>query len=76
MMTVNISEFRANLLKYLELVNRGEQLTVTSNGKALALIIAPTDQKAKAREHLDALAATAQIGDLTSPIDDQWESMS
>jgi len=63
-------------LKYMELANHGEQINVTSNGRPLALIIAPTDLKAKAREQLDALAATAEIGDVTTPIDNQWEAMS
>jgi len=45
MQTINISEFRANLLKYLEIANSGEQISVTSNGKLLATIMPPTNKK-------------------------------
>jgi prevent-host-death family protein len=46
MLTVNISDLRANLLKYLEKANHGEQITVTTNGRILATIAPPTDKKA------------------------------
>lgn len=76
MLTVNISEFRANLLKYMEKANHGEQITVTSNGRVLATIIAPVDRKALARKQLSDLAATAKIHDVTSPLDSEWSAMS
>ncbi len=74
MQTVNISDFRANLLKYLEIANSGEQISVTSNGKLLATVSAPVDRRALARAQLTALAATAKLGDVISPIDSEWEA--
>ncbi len=38
---VNISDFRANLLKHLEKVSSGEQIGVTSKGKLMATLSAP-----------------------------------
>ena len=76
MLMVNISDLRANLLKYLEKASRGEQITVTTNGKVLATITAPADSKANARKQLDQLVATARIDDVTSPIGSQWDAMS
>jgi len=74
MQTINISDFRANLLKYLEIVNHGEQLSITSNSKVLATIIPPIDQKKQAKQKLKELANTAKIEDITSPIDVEWNA--
>lgn len=41
MQTINISDFRANLLKYLEIAGAGEQISITSNGWLLATVTAP-----------------------------------
>ena len=76
MQTINISDFRANLLKYLEKANSGEQFSVTTNGKLIATITPPVQQKELARKQLQELAATAKIHDVTSPIDSQWDALS
>ena len=76
MQTINISDFRANLLKYLEVANSGEQISVTSNGKLLATITPPVNQKEQARQKLKALACSAKIHDVTSPIDSDWDVLS
>ena len=76
MLTINISDFRANLLKYLETANSGEQISVTSNGKLLATIIPPVNQKEQARQKLKELASSAKINDITSPIDSDWDVLS
>jgi len=76
MQTINISDFRANLLKYLEIASSGEQISVTSNGKLLATITPPVNQKERARQKLKALASSAKIHDITSPIDCNWDVLS
>ena len=76
MHTINISDFRANLLKYLEIANSGEQISVTSNGKLLATITPPVKQKELAKQQLKTLAAQAKIHDVTSPTDCEWDAMS
>ena len=75
MISVNITELRANLLKYLNKAQHGEEVTVTSNGQRLATIVAPIDQKRRAKAKLKRLAKTAKIHDVASPIDAQWEAM-
>jgi len=72
--TVNISELRANLLKYLEKANAGQQITVTTNGKVLATISPPAQQRESAISQLRAIAATAKIHDATSPIAVDWDA--
>lgn len=74
MQSVNISDFRANLLKYLEIANAGEQICVTSNGKQLATIIPPIHQKGLAQEQLSKLAKSAEIYDIITPIDSEWDA--
>ena len=69
MQTINISDFRANLLQYLQKANAGEQITVTTNGKSIATITAPVQQKQLAKQQLHKLAASAKLQDVISPID-------
>jgi len=76
MQTINISDFRANLLKYLETANSGEQISVTSNGRLLATITPPANQKEHAKQKLKALASTAKIHDIISPTDCEWDTLS
>jgi len=76
METVNISDFRANLLKYLEKVSSGQQITVTTNGRVLATISPPVQLRETAKSQLAGLAATAKIHDVTSPIEVDWDAMS
>ncbi|MDT8427984.1 MAG: type II toxin-antitoxin system prevent-host-death family antitoxin [Pseudomonadales bacterium] len=74
METVNISDLRANLLKYLEKANSGQQITVTTNGKVLATLSPPVQKREEAKTQLSALAATAKIHDVTSPIQVDWDA--
>lgn len=76
MQTVNISEFRANLLKYLEKANSGEQISVTTNGKLIATITPPVHQQQQAKAQLAQLAKSAQMLDVVAPIDTDWEANS
>jgi len=74
MQTVNISEFRANLLKYLEKANAGEQICVTTNGKLIATITPPVNQKQLAQQQLQQLAKNAKINDVVTPVDSDWDA--
>jgi len=75
MQIINISDFRANLLKYLEIANSGEQISVTSNNKLLATISPPVNKKELAKQQLKALASTAKIHDITSPTNCEWDAL-
>jgi len=76
MQSVNISEFRANLLKYLKQAQKGEQITITSNNQSLAIITPPIDQHETAREKLNKLAETAIIHDVLTPTNEDWDVLS
>jgi prevent-host-death family protein len=75
MKSINITDFRANLLKYLKIAQHGEVLNITSNGQTLATITPPTEQKDDAKRKLKAIAKNAHIGDIISPINEEWDSM-
>lgn len=72
---VSISELRANLLKYLKLSQRGEQINVTSKGTLLATLSPPVSQRNAAKGKLKKLAKTAAIHDVVSPTGDSWNAM-
>jgi len=75
MKNVSISEFRANLLKYLTQVQQGEQINVTSKGNLLATLTPPVSQQNAARTKLRELAKTAVLHDVLSPTEESWDAM-
>lgn len=74
-MTITISDFRTNLLKYLSLAREGRELVITSKGKELATIIPPKTKQQKAREKLKEMSKNIILGDVVSPIDVEWDAM-
>ncbi|MCD4721547.1 MAG: type II toxin-antitoxin system prevent-host-death family antitoxin [Desulfobacula sp.] len=70
---VAVSVFRANLVSFLKRVERGEIIALTSRGHEIAKIIPPDNTIEKARDSLKKLRKTAFVGDVLSPIDDEWE---
>jgi len=50
--SVSISELRANLLKYLKIVQQGERINVTSKGRPLATLTPPVSQHNAAKARL------------------------
>ena len=75
MKNVSISEFRANLLKYLTLTQHGEHINVTSKGRVLATLTPAVSQQETARVNLRKLAETAVIHDVISPTGENWDAM-
>lgn len=73
MKSVTISEFRANLLTYLKIVQHGGKISVTSKGAALATLTPPISQHDMAKQKLKKLAKTAIIDDVLSPVEADWE---
>ena len=75
MKNVSISEFRANLLKYLTLTQHGERINVTSKGRVLATLTPPVSQQDAATTTLGKLAKTALINDVISPTGEKWDAL-
>lgn len=75
MKNVSISELRANLLKYLKLVQHGERINVTSKGTPLATLTPPVSQHNAAKAKLKKLAKTAAIHDVVTPTGESWDAL-
>ena len=75
MKNVSISELRANLLKYLKLVQQGEHINVTSKGSLMATLTPPVSLQDAAKTKLEKLAKTAVVHDVISPIGDGWDAL-
>lgn len=74
MITVSVTELRANLPAYLGRVRRGEEIAVTSRGNVIARILPDRGGSQAARERLAALRGTCRIGDVIAPVGEAWES--
>ena len=75
METIAVSEFRANLMSFLKKVEAGETITLTSRGHEVARLVPPKDKLHESRKALKKLSKSAIIGDVLSPIDEEWEAM-
>ena len=74
MREVNVTELRCHLPAYLVQVQAGEELVVTSHGKAIARILPSQDISEAARKQLKALRKKSRVGDVISPIGEVWEA--
>ena len=76
MISIGISEFRANMNDVLQKVQQGELVTLTLRGVAIARLVPPEFAQIAARQELVQLSKTAVVGDVLTPIDTVWESNS
>jgi len=72
---VGISTLRENLSIFLKKVQKGEVITITSRGHDMARLVPVEDKGVKSRKILRELGKNAVIGDIISPIDEEWEAM-
>ena len=72
---VGITTLRQNLSIFLKKVQKGEVITITSRGHDMARLVPMEDQGVKSRKILRELGKNAVIGDIISPIDEEWEAM-
>jgi prevent-host-death family protein len=74
MTSIGISEFRANMNLVLQKVQKGEIVTLTSRGRAVARLVPPDFAQLSAREALAQLRPTAIVGDVLSPVAEPWDA--
>ena len=72
---VGISTLRENLSIFLKKVQQGQVITITSRGHEMARLVPAEDNREKSREILRELGKNASIGDILSPIYEEWEAM-
>ena len=71
---VNVSELRSHLPEYLARIEAGEEILVTRRGRVIARLCAPPNARADARSRLQALRSRARVGDVVTPVDEDWEA--
>lgn len=74
MITIGISEFRANMSVILQQVQQGEIVSLWLRDKEIARLVPPDFARMAARQKLEELRETAIIGDILSPLDEQWDA--
>jgi len=72
---INVSTLRENLAAYINKAKDGEEISITSHGHELARLVPAEKKQEKSKSKLKALGKTAVIGDILSPIDDEWEAV-
>jgi prevent-host-death family protein len=75
MLTIGINQFQENVMSFLKKVEAGESITITSQGHRIACVVPCEDRMEKARETLRQLRKNAVIGDIVSPLEEEWEAM-
>ena len=73
METVAVDWFKKNLAGVLKRVEKGAHVSITSKGREVALLVPPANKFKKARKALEELRKTAFVGDVLSPVDEDWE---
>lgn len=74
MKTVNITELRKHLPEFVGKAEKGETIRITSHGKVVACLKADEDNTEKAFQRLKKLRGSVIIGDIESPIEEQWNA--
>ena len=71
---VNVTDLRQHLPEYLKQVQKGEEIMITSHGKSIARIVPnfSDNKREQALKRLDTLRGKMILGDILSPLDDEW----
>ena len=75
METIAVSKLRENMVFFLRKVQQGKSITITSRGTEIAMLV-PRENKMEAPKNaLKQLRKTAVVGDIVSPIGEDWKAM-
>ncbi|CAB1062336.1 hypothetical protein D1BOALGB6SA_7112 [Olavius sp. associated proteobacterium Delta 1] len=75
MESIAVSKLRENMVLFLNKVQLGESITITSRGTEIALLVPIKNKKEVSRNALKQLRKTAVVGDVVSPIEDEWKAL-
>jgi prevent-host-death family protein len=75
MKSIGVSKFRENIMLFLNKVKQGQKITITSRGTEIAMLIPIKDNKEASRNALKQLRKTAVVGDVVSPIEEEWKAL-
>ena len=74
MSSIAVSQLRANLMKVLKNIERGDSINITSRGKVIARLVPPEESKQAAEMKLNTIRKSAKIHDVLSPLSEEWEA--
>ena len=72
---IAVSTLRENLSVYLKKVQNGQAITITIRGRETAILVPIKNKKKQSVKILQDLGQSAVIGDIVSPIDEDWAVM-
>lgn len=74
MQTVNVTEFRAHLPNYLNMVQMGEEIAIANRGKVVARLVPDenTNQQQIAMAQVLKWRGSVITGDIMEPFDEVW----
>ena len=75
MESIGVSKLRENMVLFLNKVKRGKSITITSRGTEIAMLIPVKKKEEASRSTLKQLRKTAVVGDVVSPIEDEWKAL-
>ena len=76
METIGVSKLRENLLFYMNKVQQGQSITITSCGNKIAMLVPFKNETETSRIALRNLRKTAYVRDIVSPIEELWKAIS
>ena len=75
MESIGVSKLRENMVLFLNKVQRGKSITITSRGTEIAMLIPVKKKEEASRNALKQLRKTAVVGDVVSPIEEEWKAL-
>ena len=75
MESIGVSKLRENMVLFLNKVQQGESITITSRGTEIAMLIPIKKKGEVSKKTLKKLRETAVVGDVVSPIEEEWKAM-
>ena len=75
MESIGVSKLRENMVLFLNKVQQGESIAITSRGTEIAMLIPIKDKKEVSKNALKQLRKTAVVGDVVSPIEEEWKAL-
>jgi prevent-host-death family protein len=75
METIAVSKLRENMVLFLKKVQQGKSITITSRGNEIAMLVPMENKMEASKNALKQLRKTAVVGDVVSPIEEDWKAM-
>lgn len=72
MQQIKVTELRKYLQRVLTKVQEGEEIQITLHGRAIARLVPEGERSEKAKILLRELRGTAWVGDVISPLEEDW----